>query len=231
MTEILKVLVGSHAHGLATEDSDIDYRGVYVVPTSEILSLSHEKVRGKNTHWVEGENEDATSYELGHFLFLALRCNPSILEVFMAPEVESTPLGKELRGLFPYIWDSETMVKAFGGYSLNQRKKFLDDRLGRRWKYATAYLRVLIQGIQLLETGKFTLEVPSHVLGLSIQDFPMYLRAVKRGAMTVGDVVDTAETLQELMKERKVDAPFAYQCASPGYVNEFLLKVRKENWE
>ena len=104
--EILKVLVGSHAHGLATEGSDVDYRGVYVSPTSEILSLSNTKVRGKNTHWVEGENEDATSYELGHFLFLALKCNPSILEVFMAPRVDSgfqphaTRLGIELRELF-----------------------------------------------------------------------------------------------------------------------------------
>ena len=228
--EILRVLVGSHAHGLATADSDIDYRGVYVAPTSQILSLGQAKAKGKTPHWVEGENEDATSYELGHFLFLALKCNPSILEVFMAPVVTANPLGTELRKLFPYIWDADLMVKAYCGYSLNQRKKFLDNHLGRRWKFAVAYLRVLIQGIQWLDTGRFTLEVPTIVRGVAIQDFPRYLTAVKRGGVSVGDVVDTAETLQELMRSLKEDAPFAYQCASPGYVNEFLLRVRKENW-
>mgnify|MGYP001501964861 CR=1 FL=1 len=36
---ILKVLVGSRAHGLSTETSDYDYRGVFVQPTETILSL------------------------------------------------------------------------------------------------------------------------------------------------------------------------------------------------
>jgi len=39
---ILKVLVGSRAHGLANKDSDYDYRAVYVLPTSKILSLGYK---------------------------------------------------------------------------------------------------------------------------------------------------------------------------------------------
>ncbi|MBI2020193.1 nucleotidyltransferase domain-containing protein [Candidatus Daviesbacteria bacterium] len=38
-TLILKVLVGSKAHGLANKDSDTDYRGVFVESTSEILAM------------------------------------------------------------------------------------------------------------------------------------------------------------------------------------------------
>jgi predicted nucleotidyltransferase len=34
---ILKVLVGSRAHGLANEQSDYDSRSVYVTSTKEIL--------------------------------------------------------------------------------------------------------------------------------------------------------------------------------------------------
>jgi predicted nucleotidyltransferase len=33
MKQILKVLVGSRAHDLYTEDSDYDYRGVFIYPT------------------------------------------------------------------------------------------------------------------------------------------------------------------------------------------------------
>ena len=54
MTQILKVLVGSRAHGLARPDSDYDYRGVYVTPTRELFSLRHKL---KDKTWVEGARE------------------------------------------------------------------------------------------------------------------------------------------------------------------------------
>ena len=40
--EILKVLVGSRAHELHNKNSDYDYRGVFVLPTSEIFSLNYK---------------------------------------------------------------------------------------------------------------------------------------------------------------------------------------------
>lgn len=36
---ILKVLVGSHAHGLAGPDSDRDFRSIFVMPTVELFRL------------------------------------------------------------------------------------------------------------------------------------------------------------------------------------------------
>lgn len=36
---ILKVLVGSHAHGLAGPDSDKDFRSVFAMPTVELFQL------------------------------------------------------------------------------------------------------------------------------------------------------------------------------------------------
>lgn len=43
MEAILKVIVGSQAHGLATPASDFDYRGVFVVPTKEILCVLDDR--------------------------------------------------------------------------------------------------------------------------------------------------------------------------------------------
>jgi Predicted nucleotidyltransferase. len=56
------------------------------------------------TTWIEGK-EDNTSWEIGHFLHLATKCNPTILETFLAPVVETTPWGDELRALFPFQAD------------------------------------------------------------------------------------------------------------------------------
>ena len=117
-TIILKVLVGSRAHGLEDENSDYDYRAVYVLPTSKILSLGYKY---KGNDWIEGK-EDNTAYEIGQFLHLATQCNPSILEVFKDPIMYSSLDGTKLRDIFPYVWNPKGAFDAFVGYGLYQRK-------------------------------------------------------------------------------------------------------------
>lgn len=224
-TEILKVLVGSHAHGLANPDSDYDYRGVYVVPTREILSLGFKY---SGSHWLEGETEDNTAYEIGHFLHLATKCNPTILEVFQAPEKfrymnNLTDWGKKLKELFPYVWNPKDAYNAFVGYGLNQRKKMLDNHLERWNKYATAYLRTLWNLGDLLATGTFSLEVKDALLKerlLSIRNTPEN--------WTPGKVIDIADILTERAKK------YLETCnhePNLDKVNEFLLEIRQEFWE
>lgn len=228
MKEILKVIVGSQAHGLATPESDFDYRGVFVNPTAEILKLGSTI---KQTNWIEGEVDD-TSWELGHFLFLATKCNPTILEVFLAPIAEDpniddsdrfkiTKEGKELRDLFPYIWSSKGVYDAFTGYGFNQRKKFLDDKDRKAAKYAAAYLRTLYQAWELLSTGRFTVKIANTPIGETVLRF-------KNGQYTVGEVMQTCTDWQE-----RVSAAYFLNSdkqTNMEPVNEFLLKVRKEYW-
>lgn len=211
---ILKVLVGSHAHGLADKYSDKDYRGVYVLPTSEVLSLGY---RYKGTDWMEGK-ADNTAYEIGHFLHLATKCNPTILEVFKAPIIKVNEDGEELRKLFPYVWNPKNAFDAFIGYGLNQRKKFLDKKDNRQNKYAVAYVRTLINLIDLLEHGTFSLEVD--FLKLELWKF-------KRGNYQMGDLINLTERLTELAKSRLEECKHKDNFDK---VNKFLIKIRKRYW-
>ena len=226
MKMILRVLVGSRAHGLAGPDSDYDYRGVFVRPTSELLSIGAKPYL---TQWTEadkakGEKLDDTAWEVGHFLQLATHCNPTILEVFAAPRVDEGPAwsswGTDLRALFPYIWHPRGVRDAFLGYGLNQRKKFLDDKDQRGTKYAVAYLRVLFQAFVLLNVG--TLPVDMTVS-------PIYdtLRKWRAGEYTKGDVINETE-----MWARRVELVFAGCKQEPDLVkvNDFLLDLRKRHW-
>ena len=220
-TLILKTLVGSQAHGLAGEDSDFDYRGVYVLPTSEILSLGFKY---KGSDWFEGK-EDQTTYEIGHFLHLALQCNPSILEVFKAPVVYegyNTSLGYyiELIDLFKYIWNPKGAFNAFVGYGLNQRKKMLDNHLDRWNKYAMAYIRTLSNLCDLLETKDFSLEVKDPVLKIRLLD-------IKAKKLSTGEVIDLANYYENKAKEL---LPLCQNESQPEKVNNFLLKIRQEFW-
>jgi len=221
--QILKCLVGSHAHGLNSADSDKDYRGVYITPTSEILSLNH-KYKGNN--WMEGV-EDNTTYELHHFLSLAMKCNPSILEVFVAPIVKEDPTednwglseyGGELRDLFPYIWNPKGVYDAFVGYGLSQQKKMLDNHLGRWQKYAIAYLRTLKNLIDLLKTETFSLYIEEG-------EFRDKLIYIKEGKYAVGDIINMAN---DMIEEAKEALPKCINEPSYEKVNNFLIKMRKE---
>lgn len=242
---ILKSLVGSKAHGLDAPESDTDIRGIFSLPTSEILSLGYKE---KSTDWVEGEKIDSTSYEIRHFLNLAMHSNPSILEVLRGPIVETTEWGQELKSLFPCLWTSKNVLDAFRGYSLNQRKKFIEDK-ERPNKFAVAYLRVLLLGIELLRNGTMTVNVaeqealpcmdgatirsiPSTIFKAGSWDVPTnasVLMGVKRGVYSKGSIIDLAVYLEEILVG-------AYN-ANPNHVNDqdqinaFLLKVRKANWD
>ena len=225
--QILKVLVGSHAHGLADLDSDHDYRAVYVNATTDILSIGHKY---KGNHWVEGEAEDQTSYEIGHFLKLATKCNPTILEVLRAPIMDATPLGIELIQLFPYIWNPNDAYNAFRGYSTNQRKKMLDKKDDRGPKFACAYLRTLNNLNQLLGQGTFNLEIPE---GGFEGGFRAKLLKIRKGDFTPGDVIDHAEDLladANIFME-KYQLGLLKQEPDLNKVHEFLMKVRKQYWE
>ena len=218
MKTILKVLVGSQAHGLADENSDFDYRGVFVMPTSEILKIGGTT---ENTHWIEGKVDD-TSWEIGHFLKLAVHCNPTILETFLSPVITETEEGKELRALFPYIWNTNDVRNAFIGYGFNQRKKMLEDKDNRPWKYACAYLRTLFNAHELLGTGTFTIKVSEKKIGAILKD-------IRQGKLKYGEIIDVCRYWEE-----KINTLLTTQQTEKHTdiekINEFLLKVRKNNW-
>lgn len=217
--QLLKVLVGSHAHGLATPESDYDYRAVFVQPTAEILSLGSKPV---SNQWIEGDI-DNTAYEVGHFLFLATKSNPTILETFVAPVAE--PPGSDgwvLRELFPYVWSSNAVRDAFKGYGYNQRKKFLDNKDDRANKYAVAWLRTLILAHQLFTEGTMTLDVTGH----PEEDT---LRMWKMGFWRLGEVMDKTDAWI-----RQVDAAFEKhpkRTPDMARINGYLLDIRRHYWE
>lgn len=222
MKIIMKALVGSRAHGLEGPTSDWDWRGVFVGLTSEILSLGRTV---KQSKWIEGEVDD-TSYEIGHFLHLATKSNPSILELFGSPEYELfTEEARGLVDLFPYLWSSDGVKNAFLGYSRNQQNKFLSpknkEEESRRWKYAVAYIRVLYLGTTLLETGKIHTRLVD-------EDRINLLKSIRNGELSVGDVVDIALTEGEKLL-------YAYENSDKNetdldMVNDYLLSIRRDNW-
>jgi len=210
---ILKVLVGSQAHGLAGPDSDADYRSVFAVPTANLFRVGFKYPGAR----MAKKEADETAWEIGLFLSLSVECHPLILETFLAPVVTMDDWGAELRALFPSVWSPQRAYEAFIGYGLNQRKKFLDKKDARPAKYAAAYIRVLYNLCELLETGGFTIRIADTQVGKIIKE-------LKEGGVRTGEVIDLGEQWTEAATRRLA------QCrhvADMDKLDEFIIRLRK----
>ncbi len=230
MSIILKVLTGSRAYKLETPESDFDFHAVYVTPTSQLLAIGQKP---KESIWKEGD-EDFQSWELGHFLDLAVHCNPTILETFIAPieEEDTAGRGRKLRALFPLVLTRKRVYGAFLGYSHNQQKKMFNkpdnpaetQPSPRAWKFAVQYLRILLQGERLLRTGEFVLDMTAYT-----DDARSLLMDIKRGKFSMGFIIDLADEFKKRLELAFADSSVR-EAPDLDAVNEFLIRVRKEVW-
>ncbi|MBP6607745.1 MAG: nucleotidyltransferase domain-containing protein [Nitrospira sp.] len=210
---ILKVVVGSHAHGLAGPESDKDFRSVFVLPTAELFRVGF-KYQGTR---MMKEEDDETAWEIGHFLQLALQSHPLVLETLVAPVVTMDDWGAELRHLFPRLWSAQAAYESFLNYCDNQRKKMLEKKDGRPAKYAAAYVRVLFNLCELLERGTFSIRISETPVGEAVAK-------IKAGHFRPGEVIDMGEHWADVAAQRLRTCS---QQARPELADAFLLKVRK----
>lgn len=165
---ILQGIVGSTAYGLNRENSDIDRLGVFVAPTLDIAGLDwHTRHETKVEKISDG---DATFHEVGKYLRLALKCNPTILELLWLPgeyiEIMHPFVGTRLIALKGAFLSEKCVRDSYGGYAKQQAQKlsargdsFSSDTKNRTTKHARHLLRLLRQGRELLATGGLTIRV------------------------------------------------------------------------
>lgn len=73
---ICKVMSGSHSYGTATEDSDVDMRGIFCSDPINLLTPFYPV-----KEVVDETEEDTKFFELSHYMKLLIDQNPNILEV------------------------------------------------------------------------------------------------------------------------------------------------------
>ena len=85
---IYDVIYGSHAYGTNRPDSDIDKRGIYVLPDSLLKSV--ETVDGFTDNLYYSEINDGTQnivyYELRKFLYMLSNSKPNVFEILNTPD-------------------------------------------------------------------------------------------------------------------------------------------------
>jgi hypothetical protein len=155
---ILRSIVGSRAYGLDEDDSDTDRRGIFLPPAARHWSLAGvpEQI----------ERHEAQEYwELEKAIVLALKANPTVLEMLYSPLVEAVlpPADELLRERHRFV--SRLVYQTYNGYVLSQFKKLQADIRSTgdvRWKHVMHLLRLLLAGIDVLRDGQVPLGVGEH---------------------------------------------------------------------
>lgn len=230
---LLKGIVGSHAYGLATEDSDVDRLGLFAAPTEKILGLHPP------TSSVVTTKPDITYHEAGKYVSLALKCNPTITELLwlqgsdpvwnLSDSYEvATPLGAELINIRESFLSASYVRNAYLGYATQQFRRlenrgdgsFSADTRKRTAKHARHLLRLLTQGYQMYRDGHLTVRLENPEL---YHDF---------GNRIAGGDLDLARTelggMESMFDATRSPLP-EYPDEKPA--EDWLLRVRKYYWE
>jgi predicted nucleotidyltransferase len=139
---IFATRAGSQSYGLASEESDLDIKGVAIPPPTLLFGLFDRFEQAENHPGIEqcfavhknpkNPKLESTIYSLQKFFLLAAQCNPNIIEMlFTDPEdlLECTPTGEKLRAMGEMFLSKKAKF-TFSGYAFAQLSKI--DR-HRKW--------------------------------------------------------------------------------------------------
>lgn len=215
---LLEGVVGSHAYGLARDTSDTDYLGVYLTPTSDLVSLTPP------VDTISTSDPDRTLHEIGKYVRLALKANPTLTELMWLPDYTTcTNDGTALVHVRTAFLSAPAVRHAYLGYARSQLAKarsrtdhsFSADTRNRSAKHARHLARIVHQGYELYTTGQLTVTVtdPSwyHDFGNS--------------------TIDTWTTWLEEQTARYDNATSALPGApDTDTVNDWLIDLRRRHW-
>ena len=155
---------GSRLYGNSTEDSDWDYRGIFIEKVEDKISIINKPLKKIGGVTEDGnviydilkskglnieKTTDIEIYELSRFIELAIESNPNILDLLCSNinnAVYVNDLGKKLlenKSLFL----SKKIKDSFSGYALSQLKKMNSHK---KWIVEFPDTHIILKHLDLL---------------------------------------------------------------------------------
>ena len=244
---VLRVQVGSGVHGTAVGgQDDRDEMGLCLEPPQYITGVTRpfeqyeyhsawERPGGLANRSGAGDL-DVIIYSARKWTRLALSGNPTVLLPLFVPEdeiVAVTDNGRELRANAHRIASKQAGAR-FLGYMTSQRRAMTGEsgahtnrpelvaQFGYDCKFAMHALRLGVQGIEYLSTGRITLPIPEPHLTL--------LREVRRGEWDQERVLTWATELEEQLTEATDSSPLPDE-PDLAWINDWLHRAYTRYWE
>lgn len=173
---IFATISGAHLYGFDSVDSDVDLRGVHLLPAAEVTGLDTGPETLQDMTFRDGVEIDLVTHDLLKFCRLLLRHNGYVAEQLLSPLVVVTSdTHRELVSLAPKCL-TRHHSHHYLGFSAKQWALF--ERTGEL-KPALYTLRTLLTGIHLMRSGEVIADL--RLLGTEIP-YVAELIAAKRAA-------------------------------------------------
>lgn len=237
---ILRTQVGSGVHGIAIDgQDDRDEMGICVEPPEYVIGLERfdqYEWRSQPQHVRSGPGDlDLVVYSLRKWMRLALSGNPTVLIPLFAPDadvVEVNLWGEYLRA-HPDLIVSRVAAQRFVGYLRSQRDRLLGlksqrtnrpelvGKYGFDVKFAAHMVRLGVQGVELLQTGRITLPMP--------EPWRTYLRDMRQGRVAKQEALDQASDLETHLIRLAETSPLP-ERPDRERANRWLIDTYQEMW-
>lgn len=179
----LSTITGSKAYGLDHADSDTDRMSIFVAPSADVAGLFWDQHEDSWTN-TSPDGDDETFHEIRKFIRLALRGNPTLIELLFMDSYEYLDeVGQGLLAVREDITSTSTIRSSYSGYAFSQYNRVKDAGPGKfKPKMARHTLRIARQGLELLETGTMSVRVPDpqEYWDLTEKPFEEMLRIIEK---------------------------------------------------
>ncbi|MEV5983059.1 nucleotidyltransferase domain-containing protein [Streptomyces sp. NPDC052114] len=221
---------GAHLYGFPSRDSDVDLRGVHLLPVADLVGL-REPDETRSRMWDQGGVEmDLVTHDLRKFVRLMLRHNGYVLEQLLSPlVVHTTDAHAELVALAPTVLTSHH-AHHYRGFARTQWRLFEKNGGLKPLLYT---FRVLLTGIHLMRGGALVAHLPT--LSGEVPEAPAYvpeLVAAKAEAEHGGADVDHARVaadvalLHAALDEAQADSALPGVHRAYDALHDLVVRVR-----
>ncbi|MEU1041530.1 nucleotidyltransferase domain-containing protein [Streptomyces sp. NPDC005907] len=222
---------GAHLYGFPSRDSDVDLRGVHLLPTAALVGL-REPEETRSRMWDrDGVEMDLVTHDLRKFVRLMLRRNGYVLEQLLSPlVVHTSDAHRELAALAPGTLTSHH-AHHYRGFATTQWRLF--EKTGEL-KPLLYTFRVLLTGIHLMRSGEVQADLPTLVGQVRAPAYLPDLIAAKaereHGAADVdrARVRDDVEKLHARLDEAQDASELPDAPSVHDLLHEFVVRVRRE---
>ncbi|MFJ4835723.1 DNA polymerase beta superfamily protein [Streptomyces sp. NPDC088747] len=222
---------GAHLYGFPSRDSDVDLRGVHLLPAADLVGL-RDPEETRSRMWVrDGVELDLVTHDLRKFVRLMLRRNGYVLEQLLSPlVVHTTEAHRELVSLAPGVL-TRHHAHHYQGFATTQWRLF--EKTGEL-KPLLYTFRVLLTGIHLMRSGEVRADLRTLLGEAGAPDCLPDLIAAKaereHGAADVPHtrVADDVERLHGLLAEARDASALPETATAYDALHAFVVRVRLE---
>jgi uncharacterized protein len=230
---VFATVSGAHLYGFPSVDSDVDLRGVHLMPLPDVVGLRSGVETVDRTWTRDGVEVDLVTHDLAKFGRLLLRRNGYVLEQLLSPlVVASSPVHEEMIALAPGCVTRDH-AHHYLGFARTQWGLF--ERSGEL-KPLLYTFRVLCTGIHLMRTGEVVADLTRLSYGPSyVPELIEAKRAAEHGEPPPDApdrtviAADVARLTARLEEERNETSLPVRPSAESG-LHDLVVRARLSAW-